>query len=133
MSYPIADFALPDPTPQESQPVKRIVGLALAVFITMTATACGGDSKKKDAAESAPASATASHSAATGPADEEKIVYHDAVVGNDVTVKTLRKVIAQMPKGMTCEEILTGGKALGNTYPNGEDLFLRVCKEVPRK
>jgi hypothetical protein len=34
---------------------------------------------------------------------------------------------------LTCEEILTGGKALGNTYPNGEDFFLQRCKEVPRK
>jgi hypothetical protein len=55
----------------------------------------------------------------------------DAVAGN-VPVKTLRTVIAQMPAQLTCDEILSGGKA-GNTYPNGEDFFLQRCKKVPRK
>jgi hypothetical protein len=114
--------------------VKILVGLGLAILVTVTATACGGDDKKKDTAASAPATiATPGTSAAASPAGEDKIVYHDAAVGNDVTVKTLQTVIGQLPKELTCAEILTGGKALGNTYPNGEDFFLQSCKAVPRK
>ncbi|HZE30008.1 MAG TPA: hypothetical protein VE198_01070 [Actinoallomurus sp.] len=103
------------------------------MFITFTATACGGPDKMREVAESAPVATAAPHTGATAsPADDEKIAYHDAAVGNDVTVKALRTVIGQMPKQLTCDELLTAGKALGNTYPSGEDFFLQRCREVPR-
>jgi hypothetical protein len=124
---------------QPVMPVKRLrkvkipVRLSLAMFITFTAIACGGPNKMKEAAQSVPATTAAPHTSVTAsPATDEKIVYHDAAAGNDVTVKTFRTVIGQMPKQLTCDEILTAGKALGNTYPNGEDFFLQRCKEVPR-
>lgn len=52
---------------------------------------------------------------------------------NDVTVKSFPTIIGAMPAKLTCEDILEGGKVLGNTYPNGEDFFLQSCKQVPRK
>ena len=114
--------------------VKRCVGLSLAMSLVFAATACGDNSTKNELSQRAPATtAAAPTSAAASPASDEKIVYHDAVVGNDVTVKTFRTVIGQMPKQLTCADILTGGKMLGNTYPNGEDFFLQRCKEVSRK
>ena len=114
--------------------VKICLGLSLAMLITLTATACAGQGKKNEVAQSAPATPAAEPTGvAASPADDEKIVYHDALVGNDVTTKTFRTIIGQMPKQLTCAELLTGGKVLGNTYPNGEDFYLRLCNEVPRK
>jgi hypothetical protein len=102
--------------------------------LAFTTIACGSNGTKNEVPQSAPATtAAAPTSAAASPANDEKVVYHDAVVGNDVTVETFRTVIGQMPKQLTCADILTGGKMLGNTYPNGEDFFLQRCKEVSRK
>jgi hypothetical protein len=129
---PIASSSRPN-SPNESRIMKIVVGLSLAILLTTTATACGGGSKDKAAAESTTSSPIAAQSPTTGPEGEDKVVYHDAFVGNDVTVAKLRTVVAQMPKSMSCEELLTGAKAMGNTYPNGEELYLRICKEVPRK
>jgi hypothetical protein len=101
--------------------------------LAFTATACGSNGTKNEVSQSTPAAtAAAPTSAAASPANDDKIVYHDAVAGNDVTAKAFRTVIGQIPKQLTCDEILTGGKVLGNTYPNGEDFFLQRCKEVPR-
>ncbi|MGI5232822.1 hypothetical protein [Actinoallomurus sp. CA-142502] len=108
-------------------------GFGLVFFVVLGASACGGDGGEK-AAENTPPTTTAPRtSAATGPSADEKVVYHDALAGNDVTMKTFPAIIGAMPAKLTCEDILRGGKVLGNTYPNGEDFFLRSCKQVPRK
>jgi hypothetical protein len=112
--------------------VKIISGLCLAVFLGLTAAACGGDGKDTAQSITTP-TVVPSTKAPAAPAGADKVVYHDGVLGNDVTTKTLPKIIAAVPAKLTCADILRGGKALGNTYPNGEEFFLARCEEVPRK
>jgi hypothetical protein len=103
--------------------------MSLAVAVA----ACGSNGTNNEVFQSAPATTAAPPtSAAASPANDDEIVYHDAAAGNDVSAKDFRTVIGQMPKQLTCDEILAGGKELGNTYPNGEDFFLQRCKEAPR-
>jgi hypothetical protein len=114
-----------------------IFGFGLALLVALGASACGGDGGK-DVAKSAPPTTTAPQtSAAAAPSaaadDDDKVVYHDALVGNDVTVKKFPTIIGAMPAKLTCKDLLKGGKILGNTYPNGEDFYLQLCKQVPRK
>jgi hypothetical protein len=112
-----------------------IFGFGLALLVALGASACGGDGGK-DVAKSAPPTTTAPQtSAAATPsaAAADKVVYHDALVGNDVTVKNFPTITGAVPAKLTCKDLLRGGKILGNTYPNGEDFYLQLCKQVPRK
>lgn len=113
-----------------------IFGFGLALLVALGASACGGDGGK-DVAKSAPPTTTAPQtSAAATPsaaAAADKVVYHDALVGNDVTVKNFPTIAGAVPAKLTCKDLLRGGKILGNTYPNGEDFFLQLCEQVPRK
>ena len=109
--------------------MKRIIGFGLGVLVTVTATACGGDSQGKDAVESTPIASATPHSTAASQNVEDKIVLHD-FLGRDITVKELRDSIVP---GTNCKKMLSSGKENGNKYPNGEDLFLRICTESSQK
>ncbi|MBO2446379.1 hypothetical protein J4573_04705 [Actinomadura barringtoniae] len=103
--------------------------------LTLAATSlagCGGSSDGKSTSGSPVSSGTIVARVSPSSPAQELVVYHDEAAGNDVTVAALRKVISQMPKSLSCDDLLKGGKLMGNTYPNGEALYLKVCNTVRR-